>query len=98
VIVKVEIEEAAAGLWKIAPPGQVVACASRSLCDMPAEVRPVARGFVDGFRGMTDAPDETGAECGHSLSAEADVVVSRATATADFKVSLTWHKPGEPAR
>ncbi|MCZ0991104.1 CU044_2847 family protein [Streptomyces diastatochromogenes] len=33
---------------------------------------------------------------GLSLSAEADVVISRATGQANFKVTLTWHRPGSP--
>jgi hypothetical protein len=97
-IVKVEIEETADGLVKVARPGQVVARASRSLRDLLAGVRPVAEGFVAGFRGMADAPDEISVEFGLSVSAEADVVISRAAAEANFKVSLTWHAPGEAAR
>lgn len=61
-----------------------------------AGIRPVAQNFVDTFRGMADGPDEIGVEFGLSLSAEADVVISRATGQADFKVTLTWHRPGSP--
>jgi hypothetical protein len=93
--VKVEIEETADGLVKVAGPGRVVARASQSLGDMLAGVRPVAQNFVDGFHGMANPPDEISVEFGLSVSAEADVVISRTAAQANFKVSLTWH--GHPS-
>ncbi|MET8630488.1 CU044_2847 family protein [Kitasatospora sp. NPDC004669] len=97
---RVEIEQVAEGLVQVARPGQVVARATRSLGEMLAGVRPVAQNFVDGFRGMVNAPDEIGIEFGLSLSAEADVVISSTSAEANFKVSLTWRRtpaddPGE---
>jgi Trypsin-co-occurring domain 1 len=96
--VKVEIEAGTAdGLVKVARPGQVVARASRSLGAMLAGIRPVAQNFVDSFDGMADAPDEIGVEFGLSLSAEADVVISRTTGQANFKVTLTWHRSVSPA-
>ncbi|MFD7169010.1 CU044_2847 family protein [Streptomyces violascens] len=94
--VKVEIEEISEGLVNVARPGQVVARASRSLHEMLAGIRPVAQNFVDTFRGMSDRPDEIGVEFGLSLSAEADVVISRTTGQANFKVTLTWHRPVSP--
>ena len=76
-----------------------MARATRSLNDMLAGIRPVAENFVDGFRDMARQPDEIGVEFGLSLSAEADVVISRTTGQASFKVTLTWRNPssGEPA-
>ncbi|MFE3325877.1 CU044_2847 family protein [Streptomyces sp. NPDC059176] len=98
-IVKVQIDEVADGLVQVARPGQVVARATRSLSDMLAGIRPVAENFVDGFRDMTRQPDEIGVEFGLSLSAEADVVISRTTGQANFKVTLTWRNEssGDPA-
>ncbi|AUG75634.1 hypothetical protein CFP65_0682 [Kitasatospora sp. MMS16-BH015] len=93
-LVRVEISPAGEdGLVQVARPGQVVARATRSLGEMVAGIRPVAQGFVDGFRGMVHAPDELGLEFGVSLSAAADVIISSTAAQANFKVSLTWHRP-----
>ncbi|WP_308307494.1 CU044_2847 family protein [Streptomyces sp. ISL-10] len=94
-VIRVEIEKTPDGLVKVARPGHVVARASQSLGDMVAGIRPVAQSFVDSSRGMAHAPDEIGVEFGLSLSllAEADVVISRTAAQADFKVSLTWYRP-----
>lgn len=78
------------GLVRVARPGQVMARASRSLGEMVTGIRPVAQSFVDGFRGMAQAPDELNLEFGLSISAEADVVISSTAAEANFKISLTW--------
>ncbi|MGF1427498.1 CU044_2847 family protein [Kitasatospora sp. LaBMicrA B282] len=96
-VVRIEVEQAAEGLVQVARPGQVVARATRSLGEMLAGVLPVAEHFVDGFRGMAHAPQEICVEFGLSLSAEADVVISSTTAQANFKVSLTWHRPSDEA-
>ncbi|HXL88415.1 MAG TPA: CU044_2847 family protein [Streptosporangiaceae bacterium] len=96
--VSVEIEHDGDGLVTVARSGQVVARASRSLrAALATSIRPLAEDFVEGFRGMADAPDEIGIEFGLSLSAEADVVVARAAGVANFKVSLTWHRPAADA-
>ncbi|MGW5275025.1 CU044_2847 family protein [Streptomyces sp. NPDC004044] len=91
--VKVQIDETADGLVQVARPGQVVGRATRSLNDMLIGIRPVAENFVNTFRDMPDGPDEIGVEFGLSLSAEADVVISRTTGQANFKVTLTWRNP-----
>lgn len=97
--VAVEIDQAEEGLVMAARPGDVVARAGRSLGEMVAGIRPVAEHFVQGFRGMAQAPDEIGVEFGLSLSAKADVVISSAAAQANFKVTLKWHRQAahEPA-
>lgn len=87
---RVEIEGVEEGLVQVARPGQVVARATRSLGEMVAGIRPVAQSFVDGFGHMPDAPDEIGVEFGLSLSGEADVLITKTAAAANFKISLTW--------
>ncbi|GGS09689.1 hypothetical protein Snoj_16250 [Streptomyces nojiriensis] len=90
-VVLVEVVETGEdGLVRVARPGQVMARASRSLGEMVTGIRPVAQSFVDGFRGMAQAPDELNLEFGLSISAEADVVISSTAAEANFKISLTW--------
>ncbi|WP_327361262.1 CU044_2847 family protein [Streptomyces sp. NBC_01296] len=93
-VVRVEIAPIGEdGLVRVARPGQVMARASRSLGEMVNGIRPVAQSFVDGFRGMVHGPDELNLEFGLSLSAEADVIISSTAAQANFKISLTWHRP-----
>ncbi|MEU3062631.1 CU044_2847 family protein [Streptomyces subrutilus] len=92
-VVRVEIAETGEdGLVRVARPGQVMARASRSLGEMVTGIRPVAQSFVDGFRGMAQAPDELNLEFGLSISAEADVVISSTAAQANFRISLTWNR------
>lgn len=93
--VGVEIEQVGDGLVEVARPGQVVARATRSLRETLATgLRPLAEDFVAGFRDMRDPPEEIAIEFGLSLSTEADLVVSRTSGAANFKISLTWRKPG----
>ncbi|MFI7174610.1 CU044_2847 family protein [Streptomyces spororaveus] len=90
-VVRVEVVETGEdGLVRVARPGQVMARASRSLAEMVTGIRPVAQSFIDGFRGMAQAPDELNLEFGLSISAEADVVISSTAAEANFRISLTW--------
>ncbi|MFC8927341.1 CU044_2847 family protein [Streptomyces albidoflavus] len=98
-VVRVEIDEVADGLVQVARPGQVVARATRPLKEMLAGIRPVAENFVEGFRDMAQRPDEIVVEFGLSVSAEADVVISRTSGQANFQVTLTWSSPpsGDPA-
>jgi Trypsin-co-occurring domain 1 len=96
-VVGVEIEQAAEGLVKVSRPGQVVARAAHSLGEMLAAIRPVADSFAGGFAGMANAPDEIGLEFGLSLSADANLVVATSAAQANFKVALTWSRPGPEA-
>lgn len=98
-IVRIEIDEVADGLVQVARPGQVVARATRPLKEMLAGIRPVAENFVEGFRDMALRPDEIVVEFGLSVSAEADVVISKSSGQANFQVTLTWSTPpsGEPA-
>jgi hypothetical protein len=95
-VVGVEIEHAADGLVDVSRPGQVIARATRSLGEMLAGIRPVAEGFLEGFNGMADMPDEIGFEFGLSLSADANLVVATTAAQANFKVSLAWRPPPRP--
>ncbi|PWK65049.1 hypothetical protein BCL76_11336 [Streptomyces sp. CG 926] len=97
-VVRVEVVETGEdGLVRVARPGQVMVRASRSLAEMVTGIRPVAQSFVDGFRGMAQAPDELNLEFGLSISAEADVVISSTAAEANFKISLTWTRsPSDP--
>jgi NTP-dependent ternary system trypsin peptidase co-occuring protein len=90
--VGVEVEQVEDGLVKAARPGEVMARAARSLGEMLVGIRGIAADFVDGFAGMTHAPDDIEVEFGLSLSAKADVIISSTAAQANFKVKLTWHR------
>ncbi|GGU62405.1 CU044_2847 family protein [Streptomyces daghestanicus] len=93
----IEVREAGEGLVDVARPGQVVARGARSLQEMLRTVRPVADSFVDSFSRLAQAPDEINVSFGISLNAEADAIITSTSAAANFSVSLTWHRTGQPA-
>ncbi|MET9657506.1 CU044_2847 family protein [Streptomyces sp. NPDC006510] len=95
--VQVQIEEAPDGLVEAARPGRVAARAPRALNGMLAGIRPVVEQFVSTFRDMPDGPDEIGVEFGLSLSADADLVITRTTGQANFTVTPTWRRPSDRA-
>ncbi|MFE6286213.1 CU044_2847 family protein [Streptomyces sp. NPDC057877] len=95
--VRVQIEEVSDALVEVARPGRVVARAARSLGDMLAGIRPVAEHFVSAFRDLPDGPDEIRVEFGLTLSADADLVISRSTGQANLTVTLTWQRPSDRA-
>ncbi|MFE5590989.1 CU044_2847 family protein [Streptomyces sp. NPDC056549] len=99
--IRVQIREVDETLVRVGRGGRSVARAERSFGQMLDTVRPVAESFVGRFRGMANAPDEITLEFGVSLSAEADVVIASTATSANFSVSLTWHRsdardPSEP--
>ncbi|GAA2218301.1 hypothetical protein GCM10010360_38380 [Streptomyces nogalater] len=97
-VVKVEIREVDQGIQQVSRPGQVVARASQSLGDMLRSVRPVAETFVRTFRDIAQAPDEITLGFGITLTAEADALITSTSASANFSVSLVWHRtPADPA-
>ncbi|MDQ1006916.1 hypothetical protein QFZ82_001401 [Streptomyces sp. V4I23] len=98
-MVRVQSEEVSDALGEVPRPGRVVARANRSLNDMLAAIRPVAENFVSTFRDMPDGPDEIGVEFGLSLSlsADADLVISRTTGQADLTVTLAGRRPSDRA-
>jgi hypothetical protein len=57
-----------------------------------ARVQPAAQALVSRLRTLADSPEEIGVEFGLELSAEAGAFIAAASSTANFKVTLTWHR------
>ncbi|MEV5549163.1 CU044_2847 family protein [Streptomyces sp. NPDC052309] len=55
-------------------------------------VRPAAQDVLDSLRSMPQAPDRVALEFGVKLSADAGVVLARASTEAHFKVLLEWER------
>ncbi len=96
--IMVEVED-------LAPAGQtrrglstsaVVERAQNSFEDALEKTRPIASGLIGRLREIGDSavepPDEIQVEFGLLLSAEAGAVLAAASATANFKVTMTWRK------
>ena len=93
----VQVEDSAAGPVTRGIGAQSIATrASQTFEDAISRVRPAAEAIVAQLRSLAAAPDEVGVEFGLALSAEAGAFIAAASTTANFKVSLTWHRLAEP--
>ena len=64
--------------------------------DAVQRVEPAAQAIITRLRGMAQAPDEVQVEFGLDLSAEAGAFIAAASATANFKIAMTWRR-SEPS-
>ena len=97
----VEVEDLApvGGARRGLSTSSVVERAQTSFEDALEKTRPIASGLIGKLREMGDAaavpPDDITVEFGLLLSAEAGAVLAAASATANFKVTMTWRKSSE---
>ncbi|GCB46581.1 CU044_2847 family protein [Streptomyces sp. NL15-2K] len=71
------------------------AAVADSLRQAVDRVRPAAQDVLNSLRAMPEAPDRVALEFGVKLSADAGVVLARASSEAHFKVLLEWERrPG----
>lgn len=66
--------------------------ATGTLREAVDRVRPAAQDVLDSLRAMPQAPDRVALEFGVKLSADAGVVLARASSEAHFKVLLEWER------
>jgi hypothetical protein len=75
----------------------VVERAQTSFEDALEKARPIAFSLVGKLRAISDStgnpPDEVQVEFGLILSAEAGAILAAASATANYKVTMTWRRP-----
>jgi hypothetical protein len=60
--------------------------------DAVEHVEPAAQAIITRLRGMAQAPDEVQVEFGLDLHAEAGAFIAAASATANFKIAMTWRR------
>ena len=96
-LVFVQVEDSAAGPVTRGIGAQSIAArASQTFEDAISSVRPAAEMIVAQLQNLAAAPDEVGVEFGLALSAEVGAFITAASATANFKVSLTWYRTSAP--
>jgi uncharacterized protein (DUF1786 family) len=71
---------------------QVTERARLTFEDAVERVEPAAQAIITRLRGMTQAPDEVQIEFGLDLHAEAGAFIAAASATANFKIAMTWRR------
>lgn len=90
----VEVEDSAAGPVTRGIGAQSIATrASQTFEDAISHVQPAAEAIVAQLRNLATAPDEVQVEFGLTLSAAAGAFIAAAGTAANFKISLTWHRP-----
>jgi hypothetical protein len=57
-------------------------------------IQPAVAGVISQLRSLSDTPDEVRIEFGLDPHAEAGAFVAQASATANFRVSVAWYRPG----
>jgi hypothetical protein len=76
--------------------GQVTERARQTFEDAIQRVEPAAQAIITQVRGMAQAPDEVQVEFGLDLHAEAGAFIAAASATANFRIAMTWRR-AEPS-
>ena len=76
---------------------QVTERARLTFEDAVERVEPAAQAIITRLRGMAQAPDEVQVEFGLDLHAEAGAFIAAASATANFKIVMTWRQDSDPA-
>ena len=64
--------------------------------DAVERVEPAAQAIITRLRGMAQTPDEVQVEFGLDLHAEAGAFIAAASATANFKIAMTWRRTEAP--
>jgi len=75
---------------------QVAERARYTFEDAVERVEPAAQAIITRLRGMAQTPDEVQVEFGLDLHAEAGAFIAAASATANFKIAMTWRQHSEP--
>ncbi|MFJ5547623.1 CU044_2847 family protein [Streptomyces sp. NPDC093225] len=97
--VLVEVRDPAAGVvTRGLRDSAVTQRAQKTFEDAVRCARPAVQGVVDQLRSIADSPDEIHVEFGLDLHAEAGAFVAAASTTANFTVSVTWHRSKPPPK
>jgi hypothetical protein len=90
----VEVEDSVAGPVTRGIGAKAISThASQTFEEAISRVRPAAEAIVAQLRSLATAPDEVGIEFGLELNGEVGAFIAAASATANFKVTLTWCRP-----
>ncbi len=97
ILVEVQAPGGAGELRRGLSTSAVVERAQTSFEDALEKARPMASSLVGRLHAIGDAagnpPEEVQVEFGIILSAEAGAVLAAASATANYKVTMTWKRP-----
>lgn len=69
--------------------------AASTLEEVLARLGPANRAIISQLRALADAPEEIEVEFGVKLNADANVVIARTGAEANFRILLKWGRRGQ---
>jgi hypothetical protein len=81
------------GVTRGGRPEEAVTRAGESLERVLGRLGPALKGIVGELRAAAEWPDEVAVEFSVKLSADANVIIARSTAEANFKIALKWTGP-----
>lgn len=96
VVVEMDDDQLAGVAPAAVSPGEVAARATQSFEKALDRLLPTIRAIGDRLREV--APDEFTVALGVKVTAEAGVIVSKASGEANFTVTLTWRRAGPAAQ
>jgi hypothetical protein len=86
----VEVADDEQRLQRVGRVGTVVRGTAETLEEALRRVKPVIAAVVSQVHDLASPPDKVGLEFGVKLTAEAGVVIAKASTEANFKLSLEW--------
>ncbi|MCS7221284.1 MAG: CU044_2847 family protein [Anaerolineae bacterium] len=92
VLIQVQEPAEEADMTRAGRVGEAIVQAHQTFEATLERLRPVADAIIARLRGLADPPDEVQVEFGVALSAEAGVVITSASAEANYRVTLTWRR------
>jgi len=91
----VEVDEApssSSGLERAGAAGEIIERGQQTLQNALEKIKPMASAAITKIRELNDAPDEVTIEFGIKLTAEGNVVLSKAAVEGNYKLTLSWKK------
>ena len=92
IMVEVDELEPEGGIVKAGRPGDALSEAKQTFESALDNIQPISLALISKLRGMANPPDGIEVEFGINMSAQAGVIISNVSATANFKVTLNWRR------
>ena len=92
IFVEVTVPESEGQIIKAGTIGDLPIKAAASFESSLDSIKPIASGIISKLSHIDNAPDEIGVEFGLSLKADANAILTKMGADANFRVNLNWKK------
>lgn len=96
-LVEVDQPQPEGGLQRAGAAGEVVERAEQTFQTALEKIKPAAAAIIAKIRQLGDTPDELTVEFGIRLSAQVGVVLTKAAAEGNYKITLKWKQEKQQA-